>query len=109
MSNSSSNKLKEYQEFTRTTAIYPKEKALEYLGLGLCSESGETAGKIKKQIRDGVDLKQQILDELGDCLWYISEIASELNTDLEQVLDSNTAKLKDRKARDVLKGSGDNR
>ena len=103
------NKLKEYQEFTRTTAIYPKEKALEYLALGLCSESGEVAGKAKKIIRDGVDLKEQILAELGDCLWYISEIASELDTDLEQVLDSNIAKLKDRKARDVLKGSGDNR
>ena len=113
---SNNNKLKEYQEFTRTTAIYPKEKALEYLALGLCSESGEVAAAQKRRIRDtnlgseaDEKLKQQILAELGDCLWYISEIASELDTDLEQVLDSNIAKLKDRKARDVLKGSGDNR
>lgn len=106
---SNNNKLKEYQEFTRTTAIYPKEKALEYLALGLCSESGEVAGKAKKIIRDGVDLKEQILAELGDCLWYAARICDELDTDLEQVMDENRKKLEDRKARDVLKGSGDNR
>ena len=45
--------LTDYQVWTRTTAIYPKEKALDYLGLGLCSEAGEVAGKLKKKIRDG--------------------------------------------------------
>lgn len=104
-----SNKMKEYQEFTRTTAIYPKDKALEYLTLGLCSESGEVAGKIKKQIRDGGDLKQQVLDELGDVLWYACRICDELECDLEQVMDSNMAKLRSRKNRGVLAGSGDTR
>ena len=47
-------KLNDYQVFTRTTAIYPKDKADVYLALGLASESGEVAGKLKKHIRDGV-------------------------------------------------------
>ncbi len=105
-----SSKMKEYQEFTRTTAIYPKDKALEYLTLGLCSESGEVAGKLKKTLRDGnLDLKQQVLDELGDVLWYACRICDELDTAIEEVMDSNMAKLKDRQARNVIKGSGDNR
>ncbi len=105
-----SNKMKEYQEFTRTTAIYPKEKALEYLTLGLCSESGEVCAALKRQIRgDEIDLKKQVLAELGDVVWYITRLADELDTDLEKIMDANEAKLKDRQARNVLKGSGDNR
>jgi NTP pyrophosphatase (non-canonical NTP hydrolase) len=102
--------MKEYQEFTRTTAIYPKEKALEYLTLGLCSESGEVCAALKRQIRgDEIDLKKQVLAELGDVVWYITRLADELDTDLEKIMDANEAKLKDRQARNVLKGSGDNR
>ena len=41
-----------YERLAKTTAIYPKEKALEYLALGLTSEAGEVASKIKKIIRD---------------------------------------------------------
>jgi NTP pyrophosphatase (non-canonical NTP hydrolase) len=105
-----SNKMKEYQEFTRTTAIYPKDKALEYLTLGLCSESGEVCAALKRQIRgDEIDLKKQVLAELGDVVWYITRLADELDTDLEKIMDANEAKLKDRQARNVLKGSGDNR
>lgn len=44
--------LKTYQAFTRTTAIYPEDRTLEYLGLGLASEAGEVAGVVKKWIRD---------------------------------------------------------
>lgn len=105
-----SNKMKEYQEFTRTTAIYPKDKALEYLTLGLCSESGEVCAALKRQIRgDDLDLKKQILAELGDCLWYITRLADELDCDLEKIMDANEAKLKSRQARNVIKGSGDDR
>ncbi len=43
----------EYQIWSRSTAIYPENEALQYLALGLCSEAGEVAGKIKKFIHDG--------------------------------------------------------
>jgi len=42
-----------YEARAGQTAIFPKEKALEYLALGLTSEAGEVAGKVKKIIRDG--------------------------------------------------------
>jgi hypothetical protein len=42
----------DYQDQSAKTAIFPKEEALNYLILGLCSEAGELAGKLKKIIRD---------------------------------------------------------
>ena len=33
-----------YQDWTKTTAVYPEEKAEEYLMLGLASEVGELLG-----------------------------------------------------------------
>ena len=99
--------LTNYQEFTRTTAIYPKDKAIDYLILGLASEAGEVAGKRKKHIRDGGVDVVSIIDEIGDCMWYIARIADELGFSMEEVLQRNWAKLKDRQERNVLKGSGD--
>lgn len=57
------------------TAIYPQERELEYLMLGLLSEVGETANVYKKAIRDddGVitaERSERLADEIGDVLWY---------------------------------------
>ena len=41
-----------YKEWTRTTAVYPKEKEEEYLMIGLANEVGEVLGKYKKQVRE---------------------------------------------------------
>lgn len=104
----------DYQAATESTAVYPKDKALEYLVLGLASEAGEVAGKLKKIIRDnesvvGVHEAKVICKELGDVLWYVAQIALELNTTLEAVAMMNIDKLADRKNRGVISGSGDSR
>ena len=98
-----------YQAFTDSTAIYPDDKALEYVALGIASEAGEFAGKIKKFIRDGVYDQKALEAELGDVLWYVARAAEELGVYLSDVAKFNVDKLEDRLARDVLKGSGDNR
>lgn len=64
----------EYQQRAAEFAVYPKDREREYLSLGLISEVGELAGKVKKEIRDGVDLTEGILAECGDCAWYASQI-----------------------------------
>lgn len=97
----------EYQEKCRTTAIYPKKDAIAYLSLGLVSEAGEVAGKVKKQIRDGT--QSNIASEIGDVLWYCAMLASELNVNLGKIMEDNLYKLNDRKTRGTLQGSGDNR
>lgn len=101
--------LEAYQKLTRQTAIYPKEQAITYLSLGLTSEAGEVAGKVKKQIRDGgIDIMATI-DEIGDVFWYLTRLCDELNFSAEDVLQRNWTKLEDRKTRGVLGGSGDKR
>lgn len=98
-----------YQDASERTAIYPKSVAIEYLSLGLVSEAGEVAGKVKKALRDGTFDPEAVADELGDCLWYIAQLASELDFYLSDIAKHNLEKLKDRKERGVLGGNGDKR
>tara|TARA_A100001388_G_C28576036_1_gene406591 strand:+ start:356 stop:697 length:342 start_codon:yes stop_codon:yes gene_type:complete len=103
-----------YQEKSRETAIYPKEYAVVYPTLGLAGEAGEVADKIKKIIRDkGGEFTQddrlEIRKELGDVLWYISQICSDLDLGLESIAIANIEKLRVRKEKGTLSGSGDNR
>ena len=98
-----------YQEWTKTTAVYPEEKEEEYLMLGLASEVGELLGKFKKEIRgDGEKLTDK-LDELGDVCWYLARLMDHYDLTHQEVLHKNFVKLTDRKVRDTLKGSGDKR
>lgn len=105
----------EYQKLSRETAMYPNlGKNIVYPTLGLVGESGEIAEKVKKVIRDsnGVvtdETRELIKKELGDVLWYISQLSVEFGFNLEDVAELNIKKLSDRKDRGVLHGSGDNR
>ena len=105
----------EYQKLARETAVYPDlGDNYTYPTLGLCGESGEVAEKVKKLIRDdsgavSYDKRLEIKKELGDVLWYLSNICSELGLSLEEVAELNVQKLHDRQASGKLHGSGDNR
>ena len=96
------------QEVEKLIITEPRNRLMENV-LGLGEEAGEVLGKIKKLIRDKNFSKSDIIKELGDCLFYITAIANYLGDDLQAVADTNMAKLKDRKKRDVIQGSGDNR
>ena len=102
--------LNQYEEFRRSTEQYnlslPKDV---YAALGLVGEAGEVADKIKKQYRDSIDVDDDIILELGDCLWYLCMLANELNMSLEDIMERNVAKLKDRQKRGTIGGSGDHR
>jgi len=107
--------LDEYQKLAKGTADFSESiPAWVYLTLGIAGESGEVADKIKKIIRnqDGNftdDNKEEIKKELGDVMWYISQLSEELGFSLEDVAQTNLAKLADRKNRGVIKSAGDNR
>ena len=106
---------KAYQVAACETAIFPKEKATEYLTLGLSGEAGEIANKVKKFIRDGAPpdeyeaKKIEIGYEIGDVLWYIAALCRDLDIDMAEVALKNLAKLKSRQERGTIKGGGDNR
>ena len=104
-----------YENLAGQTAIFPKDKALEYLALGMTSEAGEVAGKVKKLIRDGEDVegfemkKLAISSEIGDVLWYCAMMAKEVGVPLNDIMKENLKKLHGRKERGTLQGSGDER
>lgn len=106
----------DYQNRTAETAIYPRDgiTGVLYCALGLMNEAGEVGGKIKKILRDDngeiADEKREALaGEMGDVLWYISQLCSELGLAMDEVARENLKKLASRKERGKLKGSGDNR
>ena len=86
----------------------PKNRLLENV-LGLGEEAGEGQGKIKKLIRDKSVSKCEVIKELGDCLFYVTAISNYLGSNLQEVANTNMKKLHDRRDRDKIKGSGDNR
>ena len=106
---------KKYQEKSRKTAKYPEAgNNFVYPTLGLAGESGEVAEKIKKVIRDkggkiDDETRELIKKELGDVLWYVAQLATELGLSLDDVASHNIEKLYSRLERDKLNGSGDNR
>lgn len=106
--------LSEYQRLSRRTAKYPREAWLAYPALGLAGEAGEVAEHVKKAIRDddgevSEERRAAMAKELGDVLWYVSQLASELGLELDQIAQVNLDKLLSRQRRGVLSGSGDER
>ena len=87
--------------------------AVAYDGLGL-GEAGEVQGKIKKIIRDdGGNITPEHIEaiafEIGDIMWYMASLCDNLGISLEDVANKNINKLKSRRDRNTLHGSGDNR
>ena len=106
-----------YQQLCTETQINPREHAEFYPALGLAGEAGEVANKIKKIMRDRKgdvnnlpgEVKDEITSELGDCLWYISALATDLGIGLDGVVVENIRKLQKRKEKGTIHGSGDKR
>ena len=104
-----------YQKYARKTAQYPNLGSnYTYPTLGLVGEAGEVAEKVKKVIRDkkGIfddESKEGIKKELGDVLWYLSNLCNEFNFKLEDVALQNLEKLKSRANKGKISGSGDDR
>jgi NTP pyrophosphatase (non-canonical NTP hydrolase) len=106
--------ISEYQRLSRRTAEYPRDAWLAYPALGLAGEAGEVAEHAKKAIRDdggqvSDERRAAMAKELGDVLWYVAQLASELNLDLSEIAQGNLDKLLSRQQRGVLSGSGDDR
>lgn len=107
--------LNEYQDWAESTAIFNSAFDVIYPALKLAGEAGEVAEKVGKVLRDqgNTDLdvytEAAIALELGDVLWYVAILANRIGYSLEEIAQLNIDKLSDRKYRNVIKGSGDNR
>ena len=91
--------INEYQKLAMTTLNPELDKKDVLINgvMGLCGESGEVIDIVKKHLAQGHELdKEKIIKELGDVAWYMAEIATVLEVDLEDVLVQNIEKLKKR-------------
>jgi len=98
----------------RTGGAISVDHPIVYPTLGLTSEAGEVAGKVKKIFRDRngevTDADRDALTlELGDVLWYLAELCTQLGISLDDVAATNIEKLRDRTERGQLAGDGDHR
>jgi len=106
----------DYQTQSRKTWKYvdTKNDPIIYPCLGLSNEVGEVLGKVKKVFRDNNgkfsdEIKADLKAELGDVLWYLTQICTELDLTLEDIAEYNLDKLFSRLERGKIQGSGDNR
>lgn len=105
-----------YQDLANRTLI-PEDNVLDTitrLVLGLLGEAGEFANKYKKVFRDNngeltAELRQHLVDELGDQLWYIAVLCTLFGYDLEVVMANNVNKLHQREKLGKIQGVGDHR
>ena len=121
--------LNEYQQKAMATCL-PEANNFTYMMLNLTAEVGEFAGKVAKAIRKGQmkmktnanfyygmqmpyeDAKKhmdELAKEAGDILWQLSGLCTVMGWQLEDIAQQNLDKLADRKSRQVIDGSGDNR
>jgi NTP pyrophosphatase (non-canonical NTP hydrolase) len=111
--------LSEYQRAAhrtslRTTYGEGDVARLIYPTLKLAGEAGEFAEKVGKLLRDkdgrisDAD-RAALAGELGDVMWYVAEVATVLDLDLDEVGRGNIGKLASRAERGVIQGSGDQR
>ena len=91
--------INEYQKLAMTTLNPDLDRKDVLINgvMGLCGESGEVIDIVKKHLAQGHELdKEKIIKELGDVAWYMAEIATVLDVELEDVLVQNIEKLKKR-------------
>lgn len=92
-SNSEAMTIEQYQKAAARTAT-GKCRDLANAGLGLTGEAGEVADIIKKHLYQGHGLlREKIVEELGDLMWYVALTASLIGVDLKEVMRANIEKL----------------
>ena len=102
------------RESRKTWSLINTDHAIVYPTLGLANEAGEVAGKVKKIFRDRGGVisegdREALKQELGDVLWYLAQICTELDLSLQEVAEANLTKLFSRLERNAIGGDGDNR
>ena len=87
--------LNEYQDLARRTQN-PKltdGERLAHALMGLGSECGEILGIYQKMFQGHEVDEDKVVDEMGDLMWFVAELADCLNVELDFVAKHNIAKL----------------
>lgn len=113
-------KFNEYQDASQRTAEgiavpkptseYDKKIKLLYFVTAINGEVGELSEKVKKNVREGdPTYLEEAYAELGDVLWYWTQMCTLMDYEADQVAQHNLDKLLDRDERDEIFGDGDER
>ena len=98
-----------YQEKAWATALDTSKNPL-YLFANLAGEVGELSSLVAKSVRDKHDIDgDKFIKEAGDVLWMLSAICTYYGLSLHDVAATNLKKLEERKQKNTIVGSGDNR
>ncbi len=121
--------IKEYEKIINKTDI--SNQSFQFYLDGMSEESGEISGVLKRVRRgdygslaqeliegfDGVlkvlenfpDVKEDLLQEIGDREWYTNRALNRLGLTLGDVLQMNAIKVKGRIDNGTIRGKGDKR
>lgn len=100
----------DYQEKAKEFIV--PDSAPEERIFGLLGEAGEVAGVFKRVFRGDFpasELGPKLASELGDVLWYLSQVANDNNWKLSDIAEDNLKKLESRKFRNKIIGEGSDR
>lgn len=102
--------LREYQhEAARTDQVRkPDDRAVLVPLLGIAGEAGELLSEYKKYLREGDSYKlfaDQVSEELGDILWYVANLATKFDLDLDELASENLEKVQERWS--AIRGEGE--
>lgn len=111
-------------DLTRNIEVGAEEEVKDY-ALGICGEVGEVVDYLKKILYHGKEYNPtELMNELGDLLYYITALCNILGIDMTEIMLNNNAKLLARypdgfsheasnerieDKRNVIDGNGDNR
>jgi len=111
--------LNEYQKLAILTAkkdFQTREEEIMCWGLGISGEAGDIASCIKKTFAHKKDVREGIKENIGDMMWYTAMICNYFGWDMQDILNQNITKLKERYGdkgfnydsvnRDMVKWSG---
>lgn len=90
--------LNEYQSLARRTQnakLNPHERK-EHALMGMASELGEICSCYQKTHQGHPLIINDVIDELGDLLWFVAEFCDVLRVDLDYVAERNIDKLRGR-------------
>jgi NTP pyrophosphatase (non-canonical NTP hydrolase) len=107
--------IKDFENYQQKTSTFMlnSSKNPQYLFTGLAGETGEVCSLYAKMVRDGVEdfelFGDKLSKEIGDVLFFCSELATYYGMSLQEIAEGNIAKLKSRQERGVIGGQGDDR
>lgn len=91
--------MNEYQQLAQRTSngeLSPDDHLFNAM-LGLAGETGECCDLVKKCFfKDGRNIRDGLMDELSDVLWYVAEAASAMGWTLDEIAQHNVDKLRKR-------------